>query len=219
MGCLDFHYQEGCVHYILCWPQKIKFFDSLRCLSITWNWWHLEHLGGADWFCTMDLARGYWQIKMREEDKPKTAFVTRKGLLRFKVMPFGLSNAPATFQRLMEKVLMGLQWQKCLVYLDDIIMFGRDFDETLANLECVMERLKQAGLKLKPSKCRWLQKSIKYLGHIVSKERHWMRPREGGGCPTLASASDCEGGQAVHRVCGILPQVYSKLFRHCQAID
>ena len=120
----------------------------------------------------MDLARGYWQIKMREEDKPKTAFVTRKGLLRFKVMPFGLSNAPATFQRLMEKVLMGLQWQKCLVYLDDIIMFGRDFDETLANLECVMERLKQAGLKLKPSKCRWLQKSIKYLGHIVSKERH-----------------------------------------------
>ena len=130
----------------------------------------LNTLGGADWFCTMDLASGYWQIKMREEDKPKTAFVTRKGLFQFKVMPFGLSNAPATFQRLMEKVLMGLQWQKCLVYLDDIIVFGRDFDETLVNLECVMERLKQAGLKLKPSKCRWFQKSVKYLGHIVSKK-------------------------------------------------
>ena len=130
----------------------------------------LNALGGADWFCTMDLASGYWQIKMREEDKPKTAFVTRKGLFQFKVMPFGLSNAPATFQRLMEKVLMGLQWQKCLVYLDDIIVFGKDFDETLVNLECVMERLKQAGLKLKPSKCWWFQKSVKYLGHIVSKK-------------------------------------------------
>ena len=105
---------------------------------------------------------------MKEEDKPKTAFVTRKGLFQFKVTPFGLSNAPATFQRLMEKVLMGLQWQKCLVYLDDIIVFGKTFDETLAHLDCVMARFKQAGLKIKPSKCRWFQRSVKYLGHIVS---------------------------------------------------
>ena len=124
----------------------------------------------SDWFCMLDLASGYWQIKMREEDKPKTAFVIRKGLFQFKVMPFGFSNAPATFQRLMEKVLMSLQWKKCLVYLDDIIVFGRDLDEALANLECVMEMLKQADLKLKPSKCRWFQKSGKYLGHIVSKK-------------------------------------------------
>ena len=114
-----------------------------------------------DGFCTMDLASGYWQIKMKEEDKHKTAFVTRKGLFQFKVMPSGLSNAPVTFQRLMEKVLMGLKWQRCLVYLDDIILFGKTFDETLANLDYVMARLKQAGLKIKPSKCRWFQRSMK----------------------------------------------------------
>ena len=85
----------------------------------------------------------YWQVKMREEDKPKTAFVTRMGLFQFKVMPFGLTNAPATFQRLMDTVLKGLQWQRCLVYLDDIIIFGKTFDDTLQNLRMVMDRLKQ----------------------------------------------------------------------------
>ena len=130
----------------------------------------LNTLGGAQWFCTMDLASGYWQIKMKEEDKPKTAFMTRKGLFQFRVMPFGLSNAPATFQRLMDHVLRGLQWEKCLVYLDDIIIFGKTFDETLGNLRCVMKRLKSAGLKLKASKCQWFRKSVKYLGHIVSAE-------------------------------------------------
>ena len=101
----------------------------------------LETLGGAQCFCTMDLASGYWQIKMKNSDKPKTVFVTRKGLFQFKVMPFGLSNAPATFQRLMDRVLAGLHWEQCLVYLDDIIVFGRTFEETLARLRCVMDRL------------------------------------------------------------------------------
>ena len=96
--------------------------------------------------------------------------MTQKGLFQFKVMPFVLSNAPATFQKLMENVLMGLQWQNGLVYLDGIIVNGRDFDETLANMECVLERPKQADLKLKPSKCQWFQKLVKYLGHIVSKK-------------------------------------------------
>ena len=130
----------------------------------------LDTLGGTQWFCTMDLASGYWQIKMKECDKPKTAFVTRKGLFQFKVMPFGLCNAPATFQRLMERVLMGLQWEQCLVYLDDIIVFGKTFEETLDRLRRVLNRLKAAGLKLKPSKCRWFQRSVTYLGHVVSGE-------------------------------------------------
>ena len=86
---------------------------------------------------------------MKKEDRPITAFATRKGLFQFKVMPFGLTNAPATFQRLMDTVLKGLQWQRCLVYLDDIIVFGKDFSKTIANLRMVMERLKAAGLKLK----------------------------------------------------------------------
>ena len=130
----------------------------------------LNTLGGAEWFCTMDLASGYWQVKMREEDKPKTAFVTRMGLFQFKVMPFGLTNAPATFQRLMDTVLKGLQWQRCLVYLDDIIIFGKTFDDTLQNLRMVMDRLKAAGLKLKASKCQWFKRSVKYLGHVVSSK-------------------------------------------------
>ena len=128
----------------------------------------LNTLGGAQWFCTMDLASGYWQVKMKEEDKPITAFVTRHGLFQFKVMPFGLTNAPTTFQRLMDTVLQGLQWQRCLVYLDDIIVFGKTFDETLQNLRLVLDRLKSAGLKLKASKCHWFKRSVKYLGHIVS---------------------------------------------------
>ena len=106
-------------------------------------------LGGTEWFCTMDQASGFWQINMSEEDKPKTAFMTRKGLFQSSVMPFGLTNAPATFQRLMDTVLRGLQWEKCLVYLDDIILFGPTFDETLENLRCVVQRLKAAGLKSK----------------------------------------------------------------------
>ena len=137
----------------------------LPCIDET-----LNTLGGAQWFSTMDLASGYWQIKMKEEDKPETAFMTRKGLFQFRIMPFGLSNAPATFQRSMDHVLRGLQWEKCLVYLDDIITFGKTFDETLGNLRCVMKRLKTAGLKLKASKCQCFRKSIKYLDHIVSAE-------------------------------------------------
>ena len=87
----------------------------------------LDTLTGSQWFCTMDLALGYWQIGMDSSDKCKTAFATHRGLYEFNVMPFGLCNAPGTFSRLMELVLRGLQWDRCLVYLDDIIVFGRTF--------------------------------------------------------------------------------------------
>lgn len=83
-----------------------------------------DSLAGAKYFCTLDLASGYWQVVMQPEDRPKTAFASHKGLYEFTVMPFGLSNSPATFERLMEIVLCGLQWEKCLVYLDDVIVFG-----------------------------------------------------------------------------------------------
>ena len=130
----------------------------------------IESLAGAEWFSTLDLASGYWQVNVAEEDRAKTAFAMRKGLFQWKVMPFGLANAPATFSRLMEMVLRGINWERCLVYLDDIIVFGRNFDQALANLVQVFERLKQAGLRLKPSKCSLFQTSVKFLGHMVSKE-------------------------------------------------
>jgi len=113
----------------------------------------LETLAGARWFSTLDLASGYWQIKMRGKDKAKTAFSSHLGLYHFNVMPFGLSNAPATFERLMDNVLGALKWKKCLCYLDDVIVFGENFENALENLRLVFTQFRQANLTLKPKKC------------------------------------------------------------------
>lgn len=130
----------------------------------------IDCLTGAKWFNTLDLAQGYYQLPMHPEDKHKTAFYTRKGVKCFNVLPFGLTSAPQTFEKLMELVLAGLQWKTAVLYLDDIISFGRDFDSAFSNLEEVFGRLKAANLKLKPSKCRFFRKSVEFLGHIVSRE-------------------------------------------------
>ncbi len=90
----------------------------------------------------MILNSGYWQVEVDKPDVEKTAFVSRRGLFEFRVMPFGLCNAPATFERLMETVLAGLNWQICLIYLDDIIVHGRTFDSMVANLENAFSRLR-----------------------------------------------------------------------------
>ena len=90
----------------------------------------LESLTGMEWFCTLDLASGYFQVAMEEADKPKSAFTTHKGLFQFNAMPFGVTNGPATFERLMELILCGLQWERCLVYLDDVIVLGKTFEDT-----------------------------------------------------------------------------------------
>lgn len=130
----------------------------------------LNTLAGSKWFSTLDLLSGYWQVEVAEEDRAKTAFCTTEGLFEFRVMPFGLCNAPATFQRLMDLVLAGLQWSHCLVYLDDVIILGASFDEHLASLHLVFDRLQKAGLRLQPRKCHFLKHKVQYLGHIVSDE-------------------------------------------------
>ena len=129
----------------------------------------LDALSGSMFFSTLDLYSGYWQVEMDPADKEKTAFATKQGLFQWKVMPFGLCNAPATFERLMELVLTGLNWKICLIYLDDIIVFGRNFDDALANLRCVWDRLRQANLKLKPSKCVLFRAEVPFLGHVVTR--------------------------------------------------
>ncbi|KRY25934.1 Retrovirus-related Pol polyprotein from transposon [Trichinella britovi] len=91
------------------------------------------------------------------------------GLFQFRVMPFGLCNAPATFQRLMENALRGLTFKGCLVYLDDIIVYGRTEEEHLERLEGVLSRLQSVGLKIKPEKCQLMRQSVRYLGHIVTQ--------------------------------------------------
>ncbi|GBM21987.1 Retrovirus-related Pol polyprotein from transposon 297, partial [Araneus ventricosus] len=128
----------------------------------------LDALNGSQWFSTLDLKSGYWQVEIQPEDKEKTAFTTGQGLWQFKVMPFGLCNAPATFERLMETVLRGLTSEACLVYLDDIIIVGRTFQEHLNNIRKVFQRLQKANLKLSPKKCRFFRKEVSYLGHIIS---------------------------------------------------
>ena len=107
---------------------------------------------------------------MKDEDRPKTAFRTRSGLYEYVVMPFGLSNAPSTFERCMELAMKGLQWKTLLVYLDDLIIFSRTFDEHMTHLDEVLHRLSRAGLKLKPSKCALFQSEVIYLGHIVTTD-------------------------------------------------
>ena len=110
---------------------------------------------------------GYWQIELAEEDKAKTAFtVGPLGFYEWETLLFGLVNAPATFQRLMQQTMADIHLKECLLY---IIVFSRTFDEHLKQLNSIFERLDEAGLKLKPSKCNFLQDEVKYLGHLVLK--------------------------------------------------
>ena len=108
----------------------------------------LDTLAGSKLFSTLDLISGYWQVGLHQDDKEKTAFCTLEGLYEFNVMPFGLCNGPATFQRLMDLLLAGIQWNSCLVYLDDIIVLGKTLDDHLKHLAQVFQRLREANLKL-----------------------------------------------------------------------
>lgn len=128
----------------------------------------LSKLSGNVYFSTFDADSGFWQISIRATDRHKTAFTSPFGLFEFNRMPFGLCNAPATFQRLMDVVLAGLLWKNCLVYVDDIIVFGRTFDEHLENLSLVLDALRAANITLKASKCKLLCEEIQFLGHVVS---------------------------------------------------
>ena len=131
----------------------------------------LDALHGAKWFSTLDLKSGYWQVPIAEQDKEKTAFRTSSvQLFEFNQVPFGLCNAPATFSRLMDRVLAGLHWETCLFYLDDIIVFSSTWEEHLARLCEVFERLRHAKLKLGASKCTFAAKEVSYLGHRVTEE-------------------------------------------------
>ncbi len=134
----------------------------------------LDQLGDSKYFSTLDLASGYWQIRVHADSQEKTAFVTPQGLFEFRVMPFGLTNAPAVFQRLMQRVLMGLNPEDgpdfVSVYIDDILVFSRTISEHLRHLQLVLERLKEAGLKLKPTKCHFIREEVEYLGHIITPQ-------------------------------------------------
>ncbi len=130
----------------------------------------LDALRCSQYFSTLDLYSGYWQVEMDQQDIDKTAFVTRQGLFRFTVMPFGLCNASATFERLMELVLKDLNCKVCLIYLDDIIVYDAGFYPALDRLKMVWRHIREANLKLKLTKCCLMRAQVPFLGHIVSRE-------------------------------------------------
>ena len=129
----------------------------------------LDRFQGSNWFTTIDLASGYWQVEMEEEDKEKTAFITYEGLYEYNVMPFGLCNAPATFQRLMHIVLGDLIYTKAPVYLDDVNIHSKTFDQHLEDLQEVFDKIREANLKIRLDKCHFCDQEIKFLGYIVGK--------------------------------------------------
>jgi len=130
----------------------------------------LDTLNGSQYFSTFDLTSGYHQVGMAPEDADRTAFVTRDGLFRFKKLPFGLTNAGATFSRLMCRVLQGINFVTCLAYLDDIVIFSTSEQQHIERLTQLFERIRIAKLKFKPSKCQVLKTSINFLGHTIDRD-------------------------------------------------
>lgn len=135
-----------------------------------------DSLAGSEWFTTIDLKSGYWQIAMDKESIEKTAFSTPDGHYQFKRMPFGLKNAPADFSRIMYQVLGNLNYVK--IYLDDITIHSKSLDQHVKHIQEVCKRLKRANLKINIKKCEWCAKEIKLLGHIISKNNVLMDPKK-----------------------------------------
>jgi len=129
-----------------------------------------DAMGGAKYFSAVDATSGYWQIEMEPDDKEKTAFNTKHGKFHWTVMPFGLKNAPATFQQLMDEVLGPMKWKTAAVFINDICIFSKTFLEHMDHLQELFNRLREANLKLNPKKSHFMCQQVNLLGHTVSAE-------------------------------------------------
>jgi len=118
----------------------------------------------------MDLSSGYWQIGMEESSKSKTAFISREGLFEFNVMPFGLCNGPATFQRAMDTILAEYNWKCAMVYIDDINVYSKTFRDHLDHLRKVLERIRNSGVTLNRQKCNFVKNELPFLGHVINEK-------------------------------------------------
>lgn len=149
----------------------------------------LDAIVGSQWFSSLDLRSGYWQVELSPDAKPKTAFSNGRGLWQYTVMPFGLCNAPASFERLMDKVLRPVPRSACVVYLDDVLVHGVNFSTAVSNLRKVFECFQSANLRMNPKKCSLLRRETHFLGHVVGPQgvstdpekvravREWPIPR------------------------------------------
>ena len=156
----------------------LRFCVDFRCLNmcmkkdsypLPWIQEALESMVGLAHSLSMDFKSGFWQIKMTPGSQQYTAFTGNLGFYEFTRMPFGLCNAPATFQHLMQNILGELNLTYCVIYLDDVIVFSRTKEEHLECLCVVFERFWEFNLKLEPSKCSFFQSEIMYLPHHVSQ--------------------------------------------------
>lgn len=162
----------------------------------------LDCLSGSRWFTVLDLRSGYYQIPMKEEDKEKTAFICPLGFYQFERMPQGITGAPATFQRLMEKAVGDMNLLQVLVYLDDLIIFGRTLEEHEERLLKVLDRLREVGLKISIDKCQFCQPSVKYVGHIVSAEGVATDPAKIEAVTTWPQPTDLKSLRSFLGFCG-----------------
>ena len=136
----------------------------------------LDSLGGQKWFSTLDMAKAYHQGYVKEEFRKFTAFSTPWGLYEWIRIPMGISNAPPAFQRYINQILVGLRDQVCIAYLDDILVYGKSFDEHVQNLKKVLSRLKSRGIKLRADKCKFFHEEVRYLGRLISKNGYRPDP-------------------------------------------
>ena len=173
-------------------------------------------LKGFKVFSSLDLRSGYYHIGLSDSAKPKSAFVISSlGKYQFNRVPFGLAQAPAYFQKLINDVLRGCNF--AMGYLDDIIIYSRDKKEHLEHLEEIFRRLTAAGLKLKLEKCCFFKKHIQYLGHLISAEGIQPLPEKLESIAKMPVPENTKGGETISRTGRLLPQIHTTIRRHLQS--
>jgi hypothetical protein len=130
----------------------------------------LSNLIGNEYFSTLDLAMGFYQLELKEKDREKTAFSVNNGKYEFNRLPMGLKNSPSIFQRVMDDVLREYIGKICHVYIDDIIVFGKNLEDHIKNLSMVLNALSKANFKIQPDKSEFLRKEVSFLGFTITKE-------------------------------------------------
>ncbi|CAG8466715.1 10092_t:CDS:1 [Racocetra fulgida] len=138
----------------------------------------LDNLEKAKWFISLDLTSGYWQVEVKEENKEKTAFITKFSLYEFNIMLFRLCNAPSTFQRLMDVVLEPALWKYAMVYIDDVNIYSETFEKHIEHLKSVFALIKNTNLRINPEKCHFCTNEMQFSEHIVNINRIKPNPQK-----------------------------------------